>query len=380
MASHISRRTSLTLTAGGMLSLLGACAPSTAPTATAPTAPPPTVVPAARTPAAGVAAKAPTSAPAAKPAPKDLVKLRLGLPTASVQNDSVAWYLLGKERGFQREQGVDVELVPIVSSTDIIRGVVSGDLQFGIAGANAIAATVASQKTPVKLFGTASDRLNFVFAARAPAKSLADLQGKTVGTGGFGSLTHVMILAAAEKLNVDPDKLEYANIGSTPDIYKALKAAKIDGGYVLTTAVPDIQTDSSISVIFDPNKVIPDFINQVFFAKADALQQRHDVFVRALAAMALGFRYAYDNREEAIALSAKTLAKSPADVEWGVDDSIQKQYINPNVDFTLEAMKSTQVWNIRIQTQPEEIPAEQFSTTAVFRDVLANIGRVQRRG
>src|SRR5690606_17886459 len=112
MASQISRRTSLVLTAGGALSLLAACAPSATPTATAPVAPPPTVVQIDRTPTAG-AATSPTSAAAATAVPKDLVNLRLGLPTAAVQNDSVAWYLLGKERGFQREQGVDIELVPI---------------------------------------------------------------------------------------------------------------------------------------------------------------------------------------------------------------------------------------------------------------------------
>lgn len=362
--------------AGGVLSLAAACAPSTQPAQTSPGEPPPTVVQAERTstPTPGRAA---TTAPT-KAAPKDVTPIRLGLPTASLQNHTVSWYLLSKEKGFQAEQGVDIEYVPIVSSTDILRGVVSGDLHIGIAGANAIASAV-SKGTEVKLFGTGSDRLNFVFAGRGSVRSLADAQGKAIGTGGFGSLSHVMVLAAAAELGIDASQLEFVSIGSTPEIYRALQAGKIDAGFIPTDAIPDLEQDPDLHNIFDPNVVIPNFINQVFFARNDALTGRRDLLASALTAMALGFRYAYEHREEAIALSARTLSQSPADVEWAIDYAIQNQFINPNVDFTPEQMQATQVWNLEVQLQDREIPIEQFSTTEIFEEVHRRIGRVSRR-
>src|SRR4029077_7767052 len=72
--------------------------------------------------------------------------------------------------------------------------------------------------------------LNIMYSSRSDIKSVKDLPGRTVGTGAPGALLHQLVVATMKKYGVDYTKVNFVNIGSSNDVFKALVAGSIDAG------------------------------------------------------------------------------------------------------------------------------------------------------
>jgi NitT/TauT family transport system substrate-binding protein len=166
---------------GLLLSQLAACAPAAAP-APAPAAKPPAAAPASAPTSAAVA---PTSAP-------ELRKVTVGF--AAVVSMAPAYVAL--EKGYYREQGLDVSLQPLTGGTDMVTQTASGNFDVGLGGPGAglfnafargihltIVAPVAVFKPPVPTPLVASKALR----NSGEVQSIADLRGRKVSIIGRGS-------------------------------------------------------------------------------------------------------------------------------------------------------------------------------------------------
>jgi NitT/TauT family transport system substrate-binding protein len=121
---------------------------------------------------------------------KPLKKVRLAVGT-SVLNVGYPMLTLARSLGYWREEGYDVELMPVGASLQAVQQMVGGNTEFAEVNASVIVQGNIKNNLPIRIV-----MVNCVIdwsvavAADGPIKSIKDLKGKTVGvfslaTGGI---------------------------------------------------------------------------------------------------------------------------------------------------------------------------------------------------
>ena len=140
---------------------------------------------------------------------------------------------VAQEKGFFTEEGLEVELIPFNSGTEIIDALVAGRIDADCASAST-GHWFAAQEAPDKFkifmeYGTTSaeeDNTFVVVVKRdSPLKDLKDLKGKKVGT--FPGATSVAMAKAAIRTEIDPEEVIFTEIPPS-NMVPALAAGQID--------------------------------------------------------------------------------------------------------------------------------------------------------
>jgi ABC-type nitrate/sulfonate/bicarbonate transport system substrate-binding protein len=131
-----------------------------------------------------------------------------------------------------------------------------------------------------------------VYSSLPEIRRLRDLQGRTVGVGRLGALTHQLIYAALLKHRIDPQVVTFVPIGNSATIFRALLAGRVDAGFG-ETDVFEHQAQYGVHALEDGVlwQELPEFPNQASFATMTAIAGKRDALVRVLAAHALLYRY-----------------------------------------------------------------------------------------
>jgi len=136
------------------------------------------------------------------------------------------------EKGFFAEQGLDVELIPFQSGTDIVDALISGRIDADCMGAITglwFAAQNAPDRFKIFLVYAADSNVDntmvVVVKKDSPLKGLRDLKGKKVGT--FPGATSVSLARAIIGTQIDPQEVIFTEI-PPPNLIGALAAGQID--------------------------------------------------------------------------------------------------------------------------------------------------------
>ncbi len=127
--------------------------------------------------------------------------VNLALPARSFQ---MVVFPLAKERGYMREEGIDLRVV-LVNPVTSIQGMVAGDIQFTMAGSSALAALargVAAQKVTLALNG---EVLVWVLS-KPEINTVEALKGKRIATQGPGAITTAMLKQVLGKHGLDSER------------------------------------------------------------------------------------------------------------------------------------------------------------------------------
>lgn len=220
--------------------LAAACsAPAAAPTPPAaapkPTAAPttaPTTAPAAQPTAAvapTTAALQPTAAPTAQPTPAQTVPITV-VWTAVTGANGPLW--TAYEEGYFKQQGLDVTLTHIASTSRAIAAVLANEAQF----ANTDPSSLVSADVEggdIRLVIGLTNRLVFSVMSQTSVASPAELKGKKLGITRAGSSTYTAALQALKIWNLQPDSdVALVPLQEVPAILAGLQAGQVDAGVV----------------------------------------------------------------------------------------------------------------------------------------------------
>lgn len=131
---------------------------------------------------------------------------------------SVTWLgqvpiLVAIEKGFFREQGLDVRLQVIVNSADRIRAIAAGSAAFSNLGRTAVIAEMARGNDSFSFFGNVDDAPGQEGCwARPGISSIAELRGKPVAANASAEVTLMGLLAEAGMTLKD---LQYRSLQGT---------------------------------------------------------------------------------------------------------------------------------------------------------------------
>src|ERR1700737_2698594 len=173
---------------------------------------------------------------------KPAQKVRLAVGT-TVLNVGYPMLTLAVTLGYWKEEGYDVELLPVGASLQAIQQMVAGNAEFAEVNASVIVQSNVKNDLPVRIV-MANGVIDWAVAVDAdgPIKSVKDLKGRTIGvfslaTGGVAYFNNLL-----RANGLDPAKdVELVPLGLGAPPVEALRANKVQGLLYWAAAVASFE-------------------------------------------------------------------------------------------------------------------------------------------
>jgi ABC-type nitrate/sulfonate/bicarbonate transport system substrate-binding protein len=125
----------------------------------------------------------------------------MAIPAKSFQ---MVIYPLAQERGYMKEEGIDLRVIYIAPTTSI-QAMLGGDVQFTGAGSSALV-SIARAAVPLKVVLATNDRVLQWLLARPEITNPKDLKGKRIATTGVAAIATFMLRQILTKHGLDGNK------------------------------------------------------------------------------------------------------------------------------------------------------------------------------
>lgn len=251
----------------------------------------------------------------------------------------VAPIYLGKQKGFFKDEGLDLTLETAQGGAAIVPGVVSGQYQFGFS--NTISLLLASSKgLPLKVVSNgvaatkdpAKDYGGVVVKGDSPIKTIADLAGKKIAVNTLNNIQTTTINELVRKAGGDPSGIKYVEL-PFPDIAPAVAKGDVDAGQLVEPFLTIAKDQGDRTLGSNYAGLMPELTVAMYFTSSTYAQSNPKVVEAFTAAMKKSLAYAAEHPDEARAVlgtytkidpkvgSAVTLPGWPEEIN---KDSVQK--------------------------------------------------------
>jgi NitT/TauT family transport system substrate-binding protein len=151
-------------------------------------------------------------------------------------------YEVARAGGHFQRHGLDVELIYTRGGNAAMQALVGGAVDYA-ATALDVAIQAYAKGADIRRFAT-TGRLPLFALATAPKtaeqiRSVADLQGRTVGVSALGNADHALLLFLLKQAGADTAKVQFATLGV--NLLEALRQAQVDAGLVQEPALTLLQ-------------------------------------------------------------------------------------------------------------------------------------------
>lgn len=154
-----------------------------------------------------------------------LDKVNVTLPSKSFQ---FIIFPLAKERGYMKEEGIDLNVV-IMASTAGLQAVLAGEMDFTGSGSSALVA-VTRGNAPLKTVLAVNDQVLQWLMVRPQYSAFKDLKDKKIAVTGVAAAATFMLKKVASKYGLDADR-DLTFLALPPgQRLAALQSGVVDGG------------------------------------------------------------------------------------------------------------------------------------------------------
>jgi NitT/TauT family transport system substrate-binding protein len=134
---------------------------------------------------------------------------------------------LTQDKGFFKDEGLDVLVVMFNAGATNLQAVIGGDVQI-MAGGVPETVLARASGVDIKNFWAISNVMPFQIYGRPNIKSLKDGKGKKFAISRFGSLSEFLTRSALRRAGVDPKDVTMLQIGATPARFTTLVGGMVD--------------------------------------------------------------------------------------------------------------------------------------------------------
>jgi len=235
----------------------------------------------------------------------------VGLQLGWFANAQMAGDFTALGKGYFKDAGLDVKIVPGGPSIDPVGVVASNSVLIGNVASIGVLVSGRSRGVPLKAFATAFQRhpFAFFFLKESGIKTPADFAGKTIGIQGTA---RPLLDAVLAKYQVPRDKVNVIIIGGTTTPLLT-KQADVVSGWVINYAqnVP-IQGKSDHFLLWDLGIRMYAY---TYFTTDQAYGAKKDVLTRYVSAAGKGWLYAKEHPEEAVDFVLKSASGLDREME-----------------------------------------------------------------
>ncbi|MDT2194219.1 ABC transporter substrate-binding protein [Paenibacillus larvae] len=226
---------------------------------------------------------------------------------------------VAKEKGYFKEQGLDVDIIPPGRGADTM--IASGSVPFGISIQESIT-QARTQGVPIVSLAAIIQHNTSGFAAPAGKniKSPKDFEGKTYG--GFGAPSEKAVIdSIMRKENADIEKVKIVNIGEA-DYFTATKR-DIDFAWIFyawTGIEAELKNEPLDMIYVNKYSEKLDYYTPVIATNEDMIKNKPETVKKFMTAVSQGYQFAIDKPEEA----ADILLKCVPDLDKELVQKSQK--------------------------------------------------------
>ena len=221
------------------------------------------------------------------------------------------------EKGFFKDEGLDVVPVMFNSGTTNLQSLIGGDVQII---ASSVAEPILGRATgvDVKVFWGICNLMPFELYSQPKLTSMKEAKGKRFAISRFGALSDFLTRASLLHFGIDPKEVTILQIGSTPARFAALSSGGVDAS-ILWFPVTEQAKAIGYRKLFDLKEMYPEWPYEIFAARESWLTKEKDQALRFIRAYQKGTRFTRENREESIKVLRKYVKMDPAVAPQGYD-------------------------------------------------------------
>lgn len=245
-------------------------------------------------------------APLALAAPAKVV---VALPHRVLFTVAVPVYV-AQEKGFFKEAGIEIEPVFTKGGGETVQGVVSGDINIGLA-TGFFAVLGAFQKgAPVKIVAAEIKGMDtyWYVLANSPIRRLEDAAGKKMAFSTPGASSHMAVLAFGEQLKKAGLKpVEPVSLGGLPDAFTGVKTGQADLGWAVAPFLLDRVEKGELRIVVRGHDIVAlrEVTMRVHFANADWARKNPEAVRGFLRGHQRGLDFMFRNPKETAKIWAK---------------------------------------------------------------------------
>lgn len=222
---------------------------------------------------------------------------------APVISAAAAPFAVAQRLGWLAEEGLSVQLIAMPGSTDVVKQVATGDLQYGFPSIEP-ATILRAQGVKAKTFSTVFQGNVYGMAVEegSPIKTFTDLKGKTIGVTTMGSAAVIVARALVANAGLNPDTdVRIVAIGQAGQAAAMVRGKQIDSLSQFDTAYAMIES-TGVKLRYMDKSLIEHFPSNGLFALESTLTGRRAEAVGLARAVAKGTVFVIENPEAAVRL------------------------------------------------------------------------------
>ena len=247
---------------------------------------------------------------------RNLKKITIGVPA---RNNSVFGILAAEMLGFDREEGLDVDLV-VMAPQLTTQALIAGDLNFMTYVS--IGVKAALRGLPLRTVMSLTKEPPLIFVTRPEIPKMTDLKGKTVGVGPLKGVFDLAIRRMLKKhgLKPDVDVNLVAMPGASFILYSALRAGRIAGA-LLALPYNKMAVEAGFHEQMRMGEVVPASTTGLT-TNMRQIRSDPDAIVRLIRAILKGLRVLKEDKAVFLKILAKEMRiKKKAMADLMYDDS-----------------------------------------------------------
>ena len=224
---------------------------------------------------------------------------------------------VAQEKGFFKDEGLDVQFVMFNSGSTNLQSLMGGDIQMmGSAFVETLGGRAAGYD--IKNFWGICNLMPFELYSTAKFTSIKEAKGKRFAISRFGSLTDFLTRATLQHHGIDPKEVTILQIGSTPARFAALSAGAVDAS-VVWFPVTEIAKAQGFRKLFDLKDMFPEWPYETFAARESWLAKERGDVTKFLRAYQRGVKHTWDSKDDSVRAMRKYVKIDPAYAPAGYD-------------------------------------------------------------
>src|SRR5262245_24857859 len=210
---------------------------------------------------------------------------------------------IAQEKGYYRENNLEVDAVFTRGGGENVQAVVSGDAQIGLGTGTLAVISAFVKKAPIKIAAaeiTGMDAFWYV-SANTPMRKLEDLAGKRVAYSRPGASSHMAVLGIADQIKAKGLKpAEPVSLGGIPEVYTALRTGQTDAGWSVAPFQLDRVEKGELRVVIRGEEIVSmrDQTARVHFTNNDFAAKNPEAVRGFFRAQQRALDYMFANKEE----------------------------------------------------------------------------------
>jgi NitT/TauT family transport system substrate-binding protein len=257
----------------------------------------------------------------------------------TIEAKSDAGFFFMTENGFAEKQGLKLEIVQFKTDIIALQAMLAGEIDSfeGGPGGSMIAT---SRGGDMKIIGCQWPGLPYGIFVPNSINSLADLKGKTFAISAPSANPAVVARGVLEKYGVPASSVNFANLGSDLDRFKAVVAG-VAAAAIVSDEYEPIAEKQNVKMLVAARDALPDYIRQCIMTSGKTLTSRADDAAHFLAAEMSALQYAVTHRTETLALTRKLTNIKPDDPrpEFVYDDAVRSHAVDPALSLPMNKLE-----------------------------------------